>query len=180
MKALLLILLLQTAVTAQDIPAYKNQNLPVEDRVNDLVSRMTLEEKVAQLTSTMPMLGFSSDAATSFIDKDGKFLPEGAAKYFKNGIGQISRPGMRLGPKEMAVFTNTVQKWIIENTRLGIPVISMRRPCTALPHQRQPPFRRLLPLPPHGTLIWSIRYLQQRPLRYGQGGRNRCLHRCLT
>lgn len=123
MKVLLLLLLLQTAVTAQEIPAYKNQSLPVEDRVNDLVPRMTLEEKVAQLTSTMPMLGFGSDAATSFIDKDGKIVPERAVKYFKDGIGQISRPGMRLGPKEMAEFTNTVQKWIMENTRLGIPVM---------------------------------------------------------
>jgi beta-glucosidase len=123
MRFLLILILLTTAVTAQEIPAYKNASLPVEDRVNDLLPRMTLEEKVAQLTSTMPMLGFGSDAATSFIDKDGKFVPEGAAKYFKNGIGQISRPGMRLGPKEMAEFTNTVQKWVMENTRLGIPVM---------------------------------------------------------
>jgi beta-glucosidase len=115
--------MLQAAVLAQDIPAYKNKSLPVEDRVKDLVPRMTLEEKVAQLTSTMPMLGFGSDAATSFIDKDGKIVPERAVKYFKNGIGQISRPGLRLGPKEMAEFTNTIQKWIMENTRLGIPVM---------------------------------------------------------
>ncbi|NLA74177.1 MAG: glycoside hydrolase family 3 protein, partial [Deltaproteobacteria bacterium] len=123
MKILLLLLLLQTAVTAQEIPAYKNRALPVEERVNDLVPRMTLEEKAAQLTSTMPMLGFGSDAETSFIAKDGRFVPEGAEKFFKNGIGQISRPGMRLGPKEMAEFTNMVQKWIMENTRLGIPVM---------------------------------------------------------
>jgi hypothetical protein len=59
MKVLLMLLLLQAAVTAQEIPAYKNKGLPVEDRVNDLVPRMTLEEKVAQLTSTMPMLGLA-------------------------------------------------------------------------------------------------------------------------
>ncbi|MFC1493923.1 glycoside hydrolase family 3 N-terminal domain-containing protein [Thermodesulfobacteriota bacterium] len=123
MKTLLIFLLLQTSVMAQDIPAYKNPELPVEDRVADLLPRMTLEEKVAQLTSTMPMLGFSSDSETSFIDRDGNILPEGAKKFFKHGIGQISRPGMRRGPGEMAEFTNTVQKWIIENTRLGIPVM---------------------------------------------------------
>lgn len=123
MRSILIFLLLQTAVIAQDIPVYKNASLPVEDRISDLIPRMTLDEKVAQLTSTMPMLGFGSDAQTSFIDKDGKINPEGAAKYFKHGIGQISRPGMQRGPKEMAEFTNTVQKWIIENTRLGIPVM---------------------------------------------------------
>ncbi len=120
---LILLFLLQTAVYAQDIPVYKNASLPVADRVSDLLPRMTLEEKVAQLTSTMEMLGFDSDAQTSFVDKEGKFLPERAADMFKHGIGQISRPSGRRGPKEMAEFTNTVQKWMIENTRLGIPVM---------------------------------------------------------
>ncbi|MGD9157279.1 MAG: glycoside hydrolase family 3 N-terminal domain-containing protein [Desulfobacteraceae bacterium] len=125
MRILLILFLTLTAISCNNTgnKSYKDANLPVEERVADLLSKMTLEEKVAQLTSTMPMLGFGSDAETSFVDKDGKFNPEGAAKFFKNGIGQISRPGMRLGPKEMAEFTNTVQKWIIENTRLGIPVM---------------------------------------------------------
>ena len=125
MRVLLILFFMTTLIACnnQDIQHYKNSDLPVEKRVSDLLSRMTLEEKVAQLTSTMPMLGFGSDAETSFVDKDGNFNPEGAAEFFKHGIGQISRPGMRRGPKEMAEFTNTVQKWIIENTRLGIPVM---------------------------------------------------------
>lgn len=121
--ALIVLFLFQTAVFAQDIPAYKNASLPVEDRIADLLPRMTLEEKVAQLTSTMEMLGFGSNAQASFVDKEGNFLPERAAGIFKHGIGQISRPSGRRGPKEMAEFTNTVQKWMIENTRLGIPVM---------------------------------------------------------
>ena len=125
MRVLLILFLSLTIICCNNTgnKSYKDSNLPVEERVADLLSQMTLEEKVAQLTSTMPMLGFGSDAETSFVEKDGKFNPEGAAKFFKHGIGQISRPGMRRGPKEMAEFTNTVQKWIIENTRLGIPVM---------------------------------------------------------
>ena len=125
MRVLLILFLTATIIgcNSKENKSYKDDRLPVEERVADLLSQMTLEEKVAQLTSTMPMLGFGSDAKTSFIDKDGKINPEGAAKFFKHGIGQISRPGMRRGPKEMAEFTNTVQKWIIENTRLGIPVM---------------------------------------------------------
>lgn len=125
MRRLLIFIFLLSAcvVSTHNNLLYKNTDLSVEERVADLISRMTIEEKVAQLTSTMPMLGFGSDAETSFVDKDGKFNPEGAAKFFKHGIGQISRPAMRRGPKEMAEFTNTVQKWIIENTRLGIPVM---------------------------------------------------------
>ena len=106
-----------------DLEIYRDSNIPVEQRVDDLLSRMTLEEKVAQLTSTMEMLGFGSGAQKSFVDKEGKFLPERAAEIFRHGIGQISRPGGRRGPREMAEFTNTVQKWMIENTRLGIPVM---------------------------------------------------------
>lgn len=125
MRALLILFFMTTLIACnnQDIQHYKNANLPVEERVADLIPRMTLEEKVAQLTSTMPMLGFGSDAETSFIDKDGKFVSERASKFLEHGIGQISRPGMSRGPREMAEFTNTVQKWIIENTRLGIPVM---------------------------------------------------------
>jgi beta-glucosidase len=109
--------------SSTDAEIYKDSNIPVEQRVEDLLSRMTLEEKVAQLTSTMAMLGFDSEAENSFVDKEGKFLPERAAEIFKHGIGQISRPAGMRGPKEMAEFTNTIQKWMIENTRLGIPVM---------------------------------------------------------
>lgn len=110
-------------VYSPDAAFYKDPTVPVEQRVDDLLSRMTLEEKVAQLTSTMEMLGFDSGAEKSFVDKEGRFLPERAAKMFRHGIGQISRPGGMRGPREMAEFTNTIQKWMIENTRLGIPVM---------------------------------------------------------
>jgi len=110
-------------VPPADAMPYRDSNAPVEQRVADLLSRMTLEEKVAQLTSTMEMLGFDSGASKSFVDKQGKFLPEHAAEIFGRGIGQISRPGGMRGPRETAEFTNAIQKWMIENTRLGIPVM---------------------------------------------------------
>ena len=52
--------LLSAAQEATDQAAYKNPQLPIEQRVNDLVSRMTLEEKVSQLGHTadaIPRLG---------------------------------------------------------------------------------------------------------------------------
>ena len=146
MRLLLILLLLQTPVLAHGIPAYKNAGLPVEDRIADLLPRMTLEEKVAQLTSTMEMLGFNSNAKTSFVDKDGNFFPERAAKIFKHGIGQISRPGGRRGPKEMAEFTNIVQKWIIENTRLGIPVMFHEEALHGLATQKATSFPQAIAL----------------------------------
>jgi len=110
-------------VPPADAMSYRDSNAPVEQRIADLLSRMTLEEKVAQLTSTMEILGFDSGVSKSFVDKQGKFLPERAAEIFGHGIGQISRPGGMRGPRETAEFTNAIQKWMIENTRLGIPVM---------------------------------------------------------
>jgi beta-glucosidase len=86
-------------------PAYKNANLPINERVADLLQRMTLEEKVAQLTCIWPR------------------PPEINPNVLKNGIGQIARQREGKGPREGAAFANSVQKWLIDNTRLGIPAI---------------------------------------------------------
>ena len=105
-----------------NVPDYKNPRLPVERRVSDLLSRMTLEEKVAQLTclwSNRPQVKPQSDFSTS----RGEFSPEKARDVLQHGIGQIARQRERLDPREGAVFANAVQKWLIENTRLGIPAI---------------------------------------------------------
>jgi beta-glucosidase len=107
---------------SQAVPDYKNQRLPVDQRVKDLVSRMTLEEKVAQLTGlwqARPQAKPQTDSSTS----RGEFSPEKARQILANGIGQIARQRERMGPREGAIFANSVQKWLIENTRLGIPAI---------------------------------------------------------
>jgi beta-glucosidase len=103
-------------------PDYKNPRLPVERRVADLLSRMTLEEKVAQLVclwgerpQVKPQTDFSIDR--------GDFSPEKASVVMKYGIGQIARQRERKDPREAALFANAVQKWLVEHTRLGIPAI---------------------------------------------------------
>ncbi len=106
----------------ENIPDYKNPRLPVERRVADLLSRMTLEEKVAQLTclwANRPQVNPQTDFATD----RGDFSPSKAAEVMKHGIGQIARQRERKGPRAGAIFANAVQKWLIENTRLGIPAI---------------------------------------------------------
>jgi beta-glucosidase len=115
--------LLAVTVSSQEAPLYRNPGLPVEQRLADLISRMTLEEKAAQLTSAMERMVVASDPKSALVDQKGAFLPERAAVYMKNGLGQISRPSGMRGPREMAEFTNIIQKWVKENTRLGIPVL---------------------------------------------------------
>jgi beta-glucosidase len=104
------------------IPDYKNPRLPVEQRVADLLGRMTLEEKVAQLTclwAERPQVGPQTD----FSKDRGDFSPEKARVVMKDGIGQIARQRERKDPRESALFANAVQKFLVENTRLGIPAI---------------------------------------------------------
>jgi len=108
---------------SQELPAYRNPKLTVDQRVVDLLSRMTLEEKVAQMEGAWENKDFHKDPQTMFVDEKGNFLPERAAVLMKDGLGQISRPSEGRGPREMAEFTNTVQKWMIERTRLCIPVL---------------------------------------------------------
>jgi beta-glucosidase len=112
-----------SAARGQATPAYRNSKLPVEQRVADLLSRMTVEEKVAQMEGAWENKNFHKDPQTMFVDEKGNFLPERAAVLMKDGLGQISRPSEGRGPREMAEFTNTVQKWMKEHTRLGIPVM---------------------------------------------------------
>jgi beta-glucosidase len=111
---------------AQKTPPYRDAKLPVEQRIDDLLGRMTLEEKVAQMEGAWENPDFHKDPKTSFVDDKGNFLPDRAAMLLKNGLGEYSRPSepiINRGPRAMAEFTNTVQKWFLENTRLGIPVL---------------------------------------------------------
>jgi beta-glucosidase len=113
--------------SAQDVPAYKNPKLSVDQRVADLLARMTLEEKLAQIDSAWENRAFQREAQPFIVDEKGVFLPDAAKITLKNGIGQVSRPsenpGGNGGPREMAELTNAIQKWVKENTRLGIPVM---------------------------------------------------------
>lgn len=103
-------------------PVYLNPELPVMQRVRDLLSQMTLEEKVAQ------MLCVWQDKAKTLVDDKGNFDLAKAREQFPDGhgLGQVGRPsdaGGGRNARQMAELTNAIQKFFIENTRLGIPVI---------------------------------------------------------
>lgn len=108
---------------AQNVPPYRDPKLPIEQRVADLLSRMTLEEKLAQMEGAWENRQFLNQQQAFFVDQKGAFLPKNAAVSLKYGLGEISRPSEQRGPRAMADFTNTIQKWVKENTRLGIPVL---------------------------------------------------------
>ncbi|NVM77534.1 beta-glucosidase [Duganella sp. SG902] len=113
---------------ASPAPLYKRSGQPIPERVRDLLQRMTLDEKVAQLCCLWMNKRMLVDVGTF------AFSPERAAKAIPHGIGQIGRPSDLAGsaryltnsfrePEDMVNFINAVQKYAVENTRLGIPVL---------------------------------------------------------
>ncbi|MBS1790146.1 MAG: glycoside hydrolase family 3 C-terminal domain-containing protein [Acidobacteria bacterium] len=101
---------------------YRNPNLPIERRVADLLSRMTIEEKVAQMTTLWVRKPQQKKPNGNFGDR-GDFSPEEAAVVMKHGIGEIARQRERTDARRGAEYANAVQKWLKENTRLGIPAM---------------------------------------------------------
>lgn len=110
----------------KDAP-YWNANLPTEQRVEDLLARMTLDEKVAQIITIW-------DSKAQIQGEGDVFDPAKAAAKFPDGIGQIARPSDRAGPSsprkvprrsiEASIqYVIDAQKWAMQNTRLGIPVL---------------------------------------------------------
>lgn len=84
-------------------------------RAVDLITQMSMSEKVAQLTSLVP---------TMLFDADG-IRPGIAASKLGDGIGYVE-PHMGGFPRtaaEVARLNNEVQRYLVENTRLGIPAI---------------------------------------------------------
>ncbi len=101
---------------------YQNPKLSPEKRTKDLLSRMTLEEKAAQ------MVCIWRDRPKAMLDDDGNFDEKKAKAFFKkkNGIGQVTRPsdaGKGKNARETAELTNKIQKFFLENSRLKIPVV---------------------------------------------------------
>ena len=116
-------------------PLYKDPSRPVEARVEDLLKRMTLEEKAAQLITLWEQKAkVQTDA--------GVFSPEEASQNFPDGIGQFARPSDKRGvaqtnagaagasagtvnrdARDTAEYVNAAQRWAVERTRLGIPIL---------------------------------------------------------
>jgi beta-glucosidase len=105
----------------EQTPDYKNPRLPVERRVADLLGRMTLEEKAAQLVCLWAQK--PQDRPQDLTTDRGEFSAAKAQEVMRHGVGQLARQRERKDPRDSAIFANAVQKWLVENTRLGIPAI---------------------------------------------------------
>ena len=92
---------------------YKDPSKTVEERVEDLLSRMTLEEKAAQLCGDLPMQFMNCHDISGRLREK---YPDGHGRFT-----QFSTMGLR-DPVELAQMVNRMQHYFVEETRLGIPV----------------------------------------------------------
>ncbi len=103
---------------------YQNPGLSIDERVSDLLGRMTIEEKVAQMTSLwMEKPNDNRGVPKSLLPFGGEFSPQLAKQKMPYGIGHFARQRETRNAKRSAEYANSVQKWLIENTRLKIPAI---------------------------------------------------------
>jgi beta-glucosidase len=117
---------------AQAAPLYRNAEAPIPARVADLMARMTVLEKIAQIRAAW--------ARKDAMIDEMAFNPTKASAAFPDGIGHVTRPSDKRGvagiagaaggtaarwrtPRETVEFINALQKWALEDTRLGIPVL---------------------------------------------------------
>lgn len=140
---------------------YKDSRAPISARVADLLRRMTLEEKVGQLRAIW--IG-----KAGYLNADGGFSPEKAAKSLANGIGQISRPADTMGTrtfltrrhrplKDTAPLINAIQKFLVENTRLGVPALFHDETA----HGYAARGATIFPIPPALASTWDCDLVEQ-------------------
>ncbi|RIV81159.1 beta-glucosidase [Aurantiacibacter xanthus] len=121
------------AVFAQGrAPLYKDAQAPVAARVADLLARMTLAEKIAQIRAVW--------VGKADMSEGLDFAPAKASAAFPDNIGHLTRPSDRRGVpgvggavggtaanwrtlEQTVAFINALQRWALEDTRLGIPVL---------------------------------------------------------
>ncbi|PTX98408.1 glycoside hydrolase family 3 C-terminal domain-containing protein [Opitutus sp. ER46] len=105
------------------VDGYEDPQAPVERRIEDLLAQMTLEEKTCQLAT---LYGYGR------VLRDPLPTPEWKTRIWKDGIGNIDEMHNGIGPRAVSPYNqtpaataealNTLQRWFIEQTRLGIPV----------------------------------------------------------
>ncbi|MDX2170476.1 MAG: glycoside hydrolase family 3 N-terminal domain-containing protein [Deltaproteobacteria bacterium] len=94
---------------------YRDPAASIEARVEDLLARMTVAEKCAQLGCVW----------STHLVADDRFSLERARELLRHGTGHITRIGASTGlrPAQSAAFANAIQRFLVEETRLGIPAI---------------------------------------------------------
>ncbi|WP_063850587.1 glycoside hydrolase family 3 N-terminal domain-containing protein [Flammeovirga sp. SJP92] len=143
-------------------PDYKKANLPIETRVKDLVSRMTLEEKIQQLD----------------MYSGGDLTKEGIleVKKVKQMLGDKSVGSIHDYYPENAALSNEVQKYFVEETRLGIPVLFIEEALHGYQGKKSTAF----PVPIGMGSMWDVELMEKIGHAVGRETRSVGVHMVLS
>ena len=111
--------------SSMGLAGYQDAGRSVAERIDDLMGRMSLEEKVAQLTGILP---FDLLGPTGL----NKQLME---QHLADGVGEISAGGLLSpDPANLIAALNQIQRYLVEQTRLGIPAIVHQEALAGVAH----------------------------------------------
>lgn len=139
---------------------YEDPAAPIEARIQDLLNRMTLEEKTCQMAT---LYGFGRVLKDSLPTEGWKteIWKDGIANIDEqlNGIGSARRrtPELIYPFSNHAEALNQIQRWFIEETRLGIPVDFSNEGIHGLNHTHATP----LPAPISIGSTWNRSLVRQ-------------------
>ncbi len=147
---------------------YRNPDQSVEVRVDDLLGRMTLAEKVAQLRMFHAgnKIKINAENELTFSDEIRDRL--------EAGVAGIKNPGANYSPEKSAELNNQLQKYIIENTRLHIPALFVIEAYHGVNAKDCTVFGRPITL----ASSWNVELVKEVWDAVGREARLRGLHLC--
>ncbi len=112
-------------MTTADTQAWLDTDLPIGERVEHLLAAMTLEEKIMQLGSVW---------IYEVLDSTQRLAAAKLADRLGRGLGQITRlaGATTLPPQEVAALGNDIQRFLVEQTRSGIPAMMHDECCSGM------------------------------------------------
>jgi beta-glucosidase len=148
---------------------YWNPSLDIEERLADLLGRMTLEEKVAQMSI--------AHLDEPKMDQDGQFEPGYLDTALGNGAGEIFHPKRHEHlPRQSALVANALQRHLRERTRLGIPALLVAEALHGLMARGSTSFPQAIAL----ASTWDPALVQQAFAAAAAEARARGIHHALT
>lgn len=141
----------------KDKPAYLNPNLQVEERIKDLLGRMTLEEKIAQLQCEIGEV-------------------EGKNIITEKGIGSLAVTLRPYEARQAAEKANRIQRLALEKTRLGIPIIIHDEALHGIVGKKGTSFSQAIGL----AATWNTELMEKVATVIGKETRSRGIHQVLS
>lgn len=153
---------LESAMQAAD--SYMNPALPIHDRVEGLLSILSVEEKVNQLTSAY--------ARTNQEGNHPGGLDEAFTGRLEQGLGSVQFVNLPHDAAETAEFANAIQSYVLDNSRRGIPVLMAGEACHGLIAHKATSFPQAIAL----ASTWQPELVERVYTRAAQEGRSRGNH----